>query len=396
MPPSVHAELLPESPVSPSPCDQQSQQHQESQKDEDLKPCPPAWRRCFDSLHGWVIQPHTPHQHAFFWTGFALTVAAGALLFLWGLPKFVDHVLRPGIHYIRVNYSKPQVIGIALAGLALLPAVLVPTTPLVWLLAAVLGFWPALATVTIGTFLGMSIPFLLGKQLVQHRVNRWAYGKPRAEAMLITISEAGPFKVVLLMRQIVPYTWLNWAASVPDDVTYPKYILASVIGQIPHNSIDVYMGRSVTGMGDLLKGKHLTWVNILQYGLGVVAAIIIFILGWIYAKKAMALIEARARERSGKRDDGVLPTASDAAHQGYNIDVIVSKHPELVDHHLLPEQADLSSAAAPEGSADSQQVLVPQHSQSYDWAPPEGRMRSSGASSKRRLLPQAPNSSQQS
>ncbi len=77
--------------------------------------------------------------------------------------------------------------------------------------------------------------------------------------------------------------------------------------------------------------------------------------------------------------------------QGYNIDVIVSKHPELVDHHLLPEQADLSSAAAPEGSADSQQVLVPQHSQSYDWAPPEGRMRSSGASSKRRLLPQAPN-----
>ena len=24
---------------------------------------------------------------------------------------------------------------------------------------------------------------------------RWAYGKPRAEAMLITISEAGPFKV---------------------------------------------------------------------------------------------------------------------------------------------------------------------------------------------------------
>eukprot|EP00891_Asterochloris_glomerata_P002418 jgi/Astpho2/2418/Aster-05669 len=326
-----------------------------------------------------------------------------------------------------VNYSKPQVIGIALAGLALLPAVLVPTTPLVWLLAAVLGFWPALATVTIGTFLGealhalswasggsgtcwreltawpsgsrkagMSIPFLLGKQLVQHRVNRWAYGKPRAEAMLITISEAGPFKVVLLMRQIVPYTWLNWAASVPDDVTYPKYILASVIGQIPHNSIDVYMGRSVTGMGDLLKGKHLTWVNILQYGLGVVAAIIIFILGWIYAKKAMALIEARARERSGKRDDGVLPTASDAAHQGYNIDVIVSKHPELVDHHLLPEQADVSSAAAPEGSADSQQVLVPQYSQSYDWAPPEGRMRSSGASSKRRLLPQAPNSTQQS
>ena len=72
------------------------------------------------------------------------------------------------------------------------------------------------------------------------------------------------------------------------------------------------------------RGKHLTWVNILQYGLGVVAAIIIFILGWIYAKKAMALIEARARERSGKRDDGVLPTASDAARQ-------VGLHPAKAD-----------------------------------------------------------------
>ena len=58
---------------------------------------------------------------------------------------------------LQVNYSKPQVIGIALAGLALLPTFLIPTTPLVWLLAAVLGFWPALATVTIGTFLGEAL-----------------------------------------------------------------------------------------------------------------------------------------------------------------------------------------------------------------------------------------------
>ena len=84
MPPSVHAELLPESPVSPNLYDQEGQQHQEPQKDEDLKSRLPAWRRCFDSLHGWVLQPQTPYQHACFWTGFAVTIATGALLFLWG------------------------------------------------------------------------------------------------------------------------------------------------------------------------------------------------------------------------------------------------------------------------------------------------------------------------
>lgn len=59
-------------------------------------------------------------------------------------------------------------------------------------------------------------------------------------------------QVVILMRQIVPYTWLNYAASAPPEITLPWYMLASVLGQIPHNAVDVYLGGNVTGLGDLL------------------------------------------------------------------------------------------------------------------------------------------------
>lgn len=59
-------------------------------------------------------------------------------------------------------------------------------------------------------------------------------------------------QVIVLMRQVVPYTWLNYAASAPPEITLPWYMLASVIGQIPHNAVDVYLGGNVTGLGDLL------------------------------------------------------------------------------------------------------------------------------------------------
>lgn len=60
-------------------------------------------------------------------------------------------------------------------------------------------------------------------------------------------------QVVLLMRQCIPYTWFNYAAAAPPDIQFQWYFIASVIGQVPHNAVDVYLGGNVAGLGDLLK-----------------------------------------------------------------------------------------------------------------------------------------------
>lgn len=70
--------------------------------------------------------------------------------------------------------------------------------------------------------------------------------------MYYRLSGLSCMQVVVLMRQVVPYTWLNYAASAPPEITLPWYMLASVIGQVPHNAVDVYLGGNVTGLGDLL------------------------------------------------------------------------------------------------------------------------------------------------
>lgn len=55
------------------------------------------------------------------------------------------------------------------------------------------------------------------------------------------------------MRQCIPYTWFNYAAAAPPDIQFSWYFIASVIGQVPHNAVDVYLGGNVAGLGDLLK-----------------------------------------------------------------------------------------------------------------------------------------------
>ena len=105
------------------------------------------------------------------------------------------------------------------------------------LVSAVLGFWWGFLVATIGTAVGMLLAFLVGKQIFHDRLHRcatfdkfsgclfkvmfgtwyriilvwtnrlmmflpkrrWVQGNHKAEAMLLAISEAGPFKVWLSM-----------------------------------------------------------------------------------------------------------------------------------------------------------------------------------------------------
>ena len=69
---------------------------------------------------------------------------------------------------------------------------------------------------------------------------------------LVSVSTCHAMQVILLMRQIIPYTFLNYSASVPDEIHYRSYIIASILGQLPHNVIDVYWGGSVTHISDIL------------------------------------------------------------------------------------------------------------------------------------------------
>lgn len=265
----------------------------------------PARHWLHSSLEDHLLKPKTRKGQVLCWSFWLIAVAVGCVLFWQVLPRFVDHVIKPTIMYIERHFTKVQVAGIALAAMSIFPVLFVSSTPVMLLVSAVLGFWWGFVVATIGTSIGMLLSFLVGKQLFRDRLHRWVEGNHKAEAMLLAISEAGSFKVIVLMRQVVPYTWLNYAASAPPEITLPWYMLASVIGQIPHNAVDVYLGGNVTGLGDLLAGKPANTATIVTYTLGFMAAALTAGLAYFYAKRALHKIEQRVQQHNSDNPQGV-------------------------------------------------------------------------------------------
>jgi len=122
--------------------------------------------------------------------------------------------------------------------------------------------------------------------------------KDWAQALFVAVKEAGPFKVIMLMRLgPAPYAWLNYACSLSSDIRFLPYITASVIGRSPHNLIDIYVGSGVNQAGEVAQGESLDPWLITFYVLGFVLAICLSMGGYVYAKRALQDLRARAMAR---------------------------------------------------------------------------------------------------
>jgi uncharacterized membrane protein YdjX (TVP38/TMEM64 family) len=110
-------------------------------------------------------------------------------------------------------------------------------------------------TVSIGSTLGASAAFFLGRTLTRDLVERRITTHPRFHAIDRAVGSQG-FKVVLLVRlsPLFPFNFLNYALGV-TKVTFRDYVLASWIGMLPGTVMYVYLGSAAHGLSDALQGK---------------------------------------------------------------------------------------------------------------------------------------------
>ena len=62
---------------------------------------------------------------------------------------------------------------VVIAGTALVPLILLPAMPFIWLAAVSLGVWKGYLVVQLGTGLGMSLSYVLGKHILRRRIKRY-------------------------------------------------------------------------------------------------------------------------------------------------------------------------------------------------------------------------------
>lgn len=118
----------------------------------------------------------------------------------------------------------------------------VPGSLLTFGAGAIYGYFEGFILVSIGSTLGATAAFLIGRYFARDRVALWVGGNEKFKAIDDAVAKEG-WKIVILTRlsPVFPFNLLNYAYGL-TRVTLPQYMVASWIGMMPGTAIVVYVG----------------------------------------------------------------------------------------------------------------------------------------------------------
>ncbi len=213
------------------------------------------------------------------WLALAAVVLAAVLL---GRALPLQDWLRDGLAWVgRLGHWGP-LLFIALYITATVLSL--PGSPLTLGAGAVFGVvWGSLY-VSIGSTLGATAAFLIGRYLAREAIARRIEGNARFVAIDQAVAAEG-WKIVGLTRlsPVFPFALLNYAFGI-TRVKLSHYVLASWIGMMPGTVLYVYLGslaQAATGTRTRTTGE---WV---LYSIGLLAALAVTVLVTRIARQAL-------------------------------------------------------------------------------------------------------------
>jgi len=165
---------------------------------------------------------------------------------------------------------------------------LLPGSVLTMLAGFVYGPVYGLLVVVPAALLGATSAFLLGRTVLRGWVRRRMAQSPRTRALDKAIGRDA-FTLVLLLRlsPLVPFNVLNYALSL-SSISLGRYVLATLIGEIPGGWLYVYLGSLVTTAAQLSSGSApQTPLRTFFYAAGFIATIAAVLVSGRIARRAL-------------------------------------------------------------------------------------------------------------
>jgi uncharacterized membrane protein YdjX (TVP38/TMEM64 family) len=166
---------------------------------------------------------------------------------------------------------------------------MVPGAILTLLAGFVYGPVYGLLVVVPASLLGATSSFLLGRTVLRDWVRRTMAQSPRAKALDQAVDREA-FTLVLLLRlsPLVPFNALNYALSL-SGISAGRFVLATLIGEIPGGWLYVYLGSLVTTTAELstASAPHSP-LRTFFYVAGFVATIAAAVVSGRIAKRALS------------------------------------------------------------------------------------------------------------
>ena len=216
----------------------------------------------------------------------SILIAVVLAVFLLVPRERYQEILRTFLEWVQdQGAAGPLVIGIVYIFACIL---LLPGSVITLAAGFSFGLLTGFITVFLGSNLGASAAFWIGRTLARDWVARRVAGNAKFQAIDRAVGEQG-FKIVLLLRlsPIIPFNLLNYALGL-TRVSFRDYALASLIGMLPGILMYVYLGSLVMNLADLLAGKVEGGVGqkVLFFG-GLAATVIVTILITRVARKEL-------------------------------------------------------------------------------------------------------------
>ena len=110
-------------------------------------------------------------------------------------------------------------------------------------------------TVSVGSVIGATAAFLIGRYAARDFVGKLADQNPKFAAIDRAVAQSG-WKIVLLTRlsPVFPFNVLNYLYGA-TQVSLREYVLASWIGMLPGTILYVYLGAIAGSLTELLAGN---------------------------------------------------------------------------------------------------------------------------------------------
>ena len=210
-------------------------------------------------------------------------VALGIVLFVVAKEFHVQDRLKQALDWVGQLGPWGAVIFIAIYVVA--TVFFIPGSVLTLGAGAVFGVAWGSIYVSIGSTLGATCAFLVGRYLARDAIARKIEGNARFAAIDKAVANEG-WKIVGLTRlsPVFPFTLLNYAFGL-TQVRLGHYMLASWIGMMPGTVMYVYLGslaKAASGERTRTTGE---WV---LYGVGLLATVIVTVFVTRIAKQALA------------------------------------------------------------------------------------------------------------
>lgn len=130
------------------------------------------------------------------------------------------------------------------------------------------GFFPALALVMVGWLLNGLLCWAVGHRVARPLLDRW-FGEERFERVELAIERGGP-TLLLAMRliPILPFSIVSYAAGAAR-VPLWRFVWTTALGYLPITAIAVYFGTKLEGLSltdPLVLGSALALLALLGIG----------------------------------------------------------------------------------------------------------------------------------